>query len=378
MQYRRLGTTELRVSVVGLGTMTWGEQNTELEAHAQLDAALACGINLVDTAELYAVPPRAHTYGKTEEYIGSWLAKTQRRDDMILATKIAGPGRPWIRNGESRYTRAHLTEALEGSLRRLQTDYVDLYQLHWPEREMNDFGLLGYGSASFFGGFAGARYGVQPDRSQVDASSDPVVQAQSFMASEQWTPFEEALETLQSFIQAGKIRHWGISNESAWGAMTYLGLAEKHGWPKPVSIQNPYNMLNRSFEVGLAEVSLREQLSLLAYSPLAFGLLSGKYRQGQRPAGTRITQYPEMSRYNSPQAALAVEAYAVVAEQFELTLTQLALGFINAQPFVASNLIGATTLAQLEENIATHSVVLPTECLQAIEAVHAQYTYPCP
>ncbi|MDH4379046.1 MAG: aldo/keto reductase [Vampirovibrionales bacterium] len=377
MQRRRLGNTPLTISLIGLGTMTWGEQNTEADAHAQLDKALACGINFVDTAELYAIPPRAHTFGKTEEYIGTWLAKTKRRDEIILATKIAGPGRKWIRGGQSRFNKAHLTEALESSLRRLQTDCVDLYQLHWPEREMNDFGVLGYGSASFFGGFGGVRYGVQPDRSQSSDPAGPVEQAQAFLAAEEWTPFEETLEVLQSFIQAGKIRHWGLSNESAWGAMKYLQLAEQHGWPKPVSIQNPYSLLNRSFESGLAEVSLRENLSLLAYSPLAFGLLSGKYRHGQRPQG-RITQYPEMSRYNSPQAALAVEAYAAVADQFGFTLTQLALGFVNAQPFVGSNIIGATTLAQLDENIATESVVLSTECLEALEQIHQRFTYPCP
>ncbi len=360
MEYRALGKTGLKVSLISLGTMTWGEQNTEAEAHAQMDVALDRGVNFWDTAELYAVPPKQETYGKTEEMIGTWFAKTGKRDDVILATKISGPGRPWIGCGFRKFNRQHITEALEGSLKRLQTDHVDLYQLHWPERLANNFGYLGYGHV----GYPGLRNDCSPMQTNPDADDD-------------WTAFEDTLEVLQDFIQQGKIRHIGLSNETAWGTMEYIRIARQKGLPEVVSIQNPYSLLNRSYEVGLSEVSLREGCGLLAYSPLAFGLLTGKYRHGQTPKG-RISLYPVMSRYNNANAREAVEAYACIADDFGVSLTHLSLAFINQQPFVTSNIIGATTLDQLHENIDSATITLPAECFEAIERVHAQYTYPCP
>lgn len=364
MQTRKLGHTDIDVSLICLGTMTWGEQNTEAEAHAQMDFALERGVNFWDTAELYAVPPREATYGLTEKYIGTWLAKNKaKRDQVILASKISGPGRPWIGSGQRKFNKPHFEEALHGSLKRLQTDCIDLYQLHWPERPINNFGYVGFG----YQGFPG-----------VNAHTPATPGTRVLPWEEDWTPIEETLELVQSYIAQGKIRHIGLSNETPWGTMEFLRIARERGWPEIVSIQNPYSLLNRSYEVGLSEISMREGCGLLAYSPLAFGRLSGKYRNGQTEPNGRISLFPQMGRYNSDIAIAATEAYAQVADQFNVSLTDLSLAFVNQQPFVTSNIIGATTLAQLEENINSASVVLSPECFQAIEAVHHQYTYPCP
>lgn len=348
MEYRPLGRTGLQVSVIGLGTMTFGEQNTEADAHAQIDRALDHGVNLLDTAEAYSVPPRAETYGATERMIGNWLHLRGGRDRIVLCTKVAGPGRALglthIRGGDNRLDRQHIHEAIDGSLRRLRTDYVDLYQLHWPARATNFFGRLGY--------------------RHVD-DDDP-------------TPIEETLDTLAGLVQAGKVRHIGLSNETPWGVHRCLQLAQERGWPRIASIQNPYSLLNRSFEVGLAEMAIREQVGLLAYSPLAFGVLTGKFLNGARPAGARLVRWTRFSRYNGPIAEQATAAYVGIARAHGLDPAQMALAFVNRQRFVASTLIGATTMAQLETNLASAEVQLSDEVLQAIEGVHRTHPNPCP
>ncbi|MBK8189640.1 MAG: NADP(H)-dependent aldo-keto reductase [Vampirovibrionales bacterium] len=346
MEYRALGLTDLRVSVICLGTMTWGEQNSPQDAHAQLDRALALGVNFIDAAELYPVPARAETSGSTESIIGDWLAARGNRDQVILATKVAGPSAmSWIRAGQARLNRAHIRQALEGSLRRLQTDYIDLYQLHWPDRRTNYFGRLGY----------------------------------EHQLEEAATPLEESLAALNELAQEGKIRHIGLSNETPWGTMRCLQLAGQGVGPRVVSVQNPYNLLNRSYEIGMAEVSCRESCGLLAYSPLAFGLLSGKYQDGARPPGARMTIFgPYFDRYASAQSALAVDAYVTLARKQNLSPAQMSLAFVNSRPFVTSSIIGATSLAQLEENIASLDVTLDEEALDEIESIHRRWPNPAP
>ncbi|PHV10619.1 NADP(H)-dependent aldo-keto reductase [Chitinimonas sp. BJB300] len=349
MQYRQLGQTDLNVSLIGLGTMTWGEQNSEAEAHAQLDFAVERGITLIDTAEMYPVPPKVETYGLTERYIGSWLKKRGRRDDVIIASKIAGPQRQphqpqYIRGAGNQFDRSNLEAALHASLERLQTDYLDIYQLHWPDRSTNTFGRMGY----------------------------------PWMENEQSIAIEETLSVLAEFVRAGKVRHIGVSNETPWGVAQFLRAAEKLGLPRIVSIQNPYNLLNRTFEIGLAEFTHREQIGLLAYSPLAFGMLSGKYLDGARPANARLTLYSRFQRYTKPSAEAATRAYVQLARQHGLSPAQMALAYINSRPFVTSNLIGATTLRQLEENIASTTLTLNTEVLAGIEAIHADIANPAP
>ena len=349
MQYRKLGRTDLNVSLIGLGTMTWGEQNTEAEAHAQLDLALARGINLVDTAEMYPVPPKAATQGRTESYIGTWLARTGRRQDIILATKAAGPvrdpARPGhIRDGQTFLDRRNLTAALDDSLRRLQTDFVDLYQLHWPDRTTATFGQLSY----------------------------------PWVEDEHTTPIAETLSVLADLVKAGKIRHIGVSNETPWGLAQFLKHAEQQGLPRVVSIQNPYSLLNRTFETGLSEFTHHEQVSLLAYSPLAMGVLSGKYLDGARPANARMTLFTRFQRYSNPESERATREYVALARAHGLSPAQMALAWVNAQPFVASNLIGATSLAQLEENIASADVTLNAEIRAAIAAIHQRQPSPAP
>jgi aryl-alcohol dehydrogenase-like predicted oxidoreductase len=349
MPQRPLGTTGLNVSLICLGTMTWGQQNTEADAHAQIDLALDHGINFMDTAEMYSVPISADTYGLTEQYIGTWLAKNPtKRGDWILATKVAGPsGRlHWVRDGQLRLNRQHITQALEASLKRLQTDYIDLYQLHWPDRNVNNFGQLGFIH--------------QPD--------------------EAMTPLAETLAVLQDFVQQGKIRHVGLSNETAWGVMNALQLHQHHGMPRVQSIQNPYSLLNRSYEVGLAEVSMREQCGLLAYSPLAMGLLTGKYfSEHVTPSTGRLSWMPDyFTRYAAPHATEAARAYVEIAQQAGISPAQLAMAFVNQQPFVTSTIIGATTLDQLTENINSVGVTLSPETLTAIDAVHKRISNPCP
>lgn len=333
------------VSKICLGTMTWGEQNSEAEAHAQIDYALEHGINFMDAAEMYPVPPRAETQGRTEEYIGSWFAKTGQRDRWILASKATGPRAEFshIRGGP-RFTRDHLMEALEGSLRRLQTDYIDLYQLHWPERATNCFGHRGY----------------------------------THFDNDDFTPLEEVLRTLESMVASGKVRGIGLSNETPWGAMTFLRLAEEAGLPRIQTIQNPYSLLNRTYEVGLAEISHREDVGLLAYSPLAMGLLTGKYRNGQVPPNSRMALFTRFDRYSSPQTVEAAELYCALAEEHGLTPAQMALAFINTRSFVLANIIGATSIDQLRENLSSLEVTLSAEVLKGIKDIHKAIPDPAP
>lgn len=350
MQYRKLGDTDVSVSVIALGTMTWGEQNTEAEAHSQIDLALEHGVNLLDAAEMYPVPPRPETQGLTESYIGSWLKKTGQRDRIVLASKIVGPAtdpkRPsHFRDGKPHFDRKNLTQALNDSLQRLQTDYLDLYQLHWPDRTANTFGTLGF-----------------------PWQDDPVGS----------TPIEETLSILKDFITAGKIRAIGLSNETPWGVAQFLKASENLGLPRVVSIQNPYSLLNRLYEVGLSEFSRRENVGLLAYSPLAFGVLSGKYLNGQRPAAARLTLFERFSRYSSEAAETATRAYVDLARNHGLSPARLALAFVNSRPFVTSNIIGATTLAQLQENLDSIHVQLDETILHQLEAIHARIPNPCP
>lgn len=351
MLYRHLGTTDLKVSVIGLGTMTYGEQNSEAEAHAQLDYAFDHAVNFIDTAELYPVPPKPETQGRTEAYIGSWLKKhPEKRQKVIVATKIVGPGE-WVhyfRHGP-RLNQLQIEPAVDASLKRLQTDYLDLYQVHWPSRPTNYFGQLGYSY----------QQDNQQDNKEIDAISD-------------------TLFALDALVKKGKIRHLGVSNETAWGVAEWLKQAEKQNLARIVSIQNPYNLLNRSFEVALAEFSHRDAVGLLAYSPLAFGVLTGKYLNNQKPEQARLTLFQRFNRYSSAQAQAATSAYAALAQEAGLSLTQLALAFVNRQPFLTSNLIGATTLAQLQENIASVAINLSAEVLKKIEEIHQIYTYPSP
>ncbi len=346
MEYRRLGRTELRVSAICLGTMTWGEQNSEAEAHAQMDLALDRGVNFWDAAEMYPVPPRAETYGRTESYIGTWLARRGGRDRIVLATKVAGPDArlTYVRDGRLRLDRRNIEAALDASLARLRTDYVDLYQLHWPDRRTNIFGRLAY-----------------------DGPAD-----------DDGTPVEESLAVLDDLVRAGKIRHVGLSNETAWGTMRFLALAETGRGPRMVSVQNPYGLLNRSFEVGLAEVAAREQCGLLAYSPLGMGVLSGKYLDGAAPAGARLTLFEQFRRYRGPQADAATAAYVALARERGLDPARMALAFVNGRPFVTSTIVGATDLDQLAVDIASIELRLDQETLDAIDAIHKLYTYPCP
>lgn len=344
MIYTNLGSTDIKISKICLGTMTWGEQNTEAEAHEQLDYAIDAGINFIDTAELYSVPSRPQTYGNTEQYIGTWIVSRRNRDDFILASKASGPGPKHIRGGPN-YSRKHLAGALNESLRRLQTDYIDLYQLHWPERKTNFFGKLGY----------------------EHKNDDP------------WEEnFVEILQIMDDFVKQGKIRFVGVSNETPWGLMRFLSLAEKYNLPKPVSIQNPYNLLNRTFEVGLSEISIRENCGLLAYSPLAFGLLSGKYFKEEKPVNGRIALFEQLSRYNSERSVKAAEKYVKLAHEHSISPAQMALAFVNSRNFVISNIIGATSLEQLKENIDSIEIELSGELVQKIEEIHREIPNPAP
>ncbi|GAA5000441.1 NADP(H)-dependent aldo-keto reductase [Acinetobacter puyangensis] len=350
MQYKKLGTTEIEVSIIALGTMTWGEQNTEQEAHAQLDYAIDQGVNFIDAAELYPVPPKPETQGLTESYIGTWLAqKSQQRDKLVIASKVAGPsaangGTDHIREGKSRHNRANIEQALHDSLKRLKTDYIDLYQLHWPDRTTNFFGQLGY----------------------------------HHVEDEYTVPILETLTVLDDLVKAGKIRHIGLSNETPWGVTQFLHLAEKHNLARIVSIQNPYNLLNRSFEIGNAEIAIREKVGLLAYSPLAFGHLTGKYLNGALPEGARITKWQRFGRYKSENAVKATQLYVDLAKAHHLDPAQLALAYINQQRFVTSNIIGATNLEQLKTNIDSIHLHLSEDILSKIEKIHQQYPNPSP
>jgi aryl-alcohol dehydrogenase-like predicted oxidoreductase len=346
MQYRSLGRSGLSVSAIGLGTMTWGAQNTEAEGHAQMDAALERGVTFWDTAEMYAIPPTASSYGKTETIIGSWFQSRGQRDKVILATKVIGGGGGfnWVRDGKSRPDRANLFAAVEASLSRLKTDYIDLYQLHWPDRATARFGAR--------------LYSHTPEKDGV--------------------PIEETLAAFADLVTAGKIRHVGLSNETPWGVMRFLRAAETVGLPRVVSVQNAYNLLNRTFEQGLSEVSLREEVGLLAYSPLGAATLTGKYLNGAVPPGSRRALDHRASRYATVNADAATQAYLDIAQRHGLSPSQMAIAFTLHQPFVASSLIGATTMETLISNIDSIDVTLSDEVLAEIDAVHNRLPDPCP
>lgn len=351
MQYSELGRTGMTVSRICLGTMTWGRQNTQNDAFEQMDYALEQGVNFFDTAELYSVPPSAETYGATETIIGNWFKARKNRDQVVLATKIAcknavgqNPPVDYMRDGAMKLDRANITAAVDASLKRLQTDYLDLYQIHWPERGSNFFGRLGY------------------EHPPEDTS----------------TPLEETLGVLADLVQAGKVRAIGLSNDTPWGVMKCLNLAEQMGLPRVASVQNPYSLVNRTYEVGLAEISVREDCGLLAYSPLAFGVLSGKYLGGQRPEGARLSLFPYFSRYVGPLVERATERYVQLARTHGLDPAQMALAFVNSRSFLTANIIGATSMAQLEINIASIDASLGGEVLDAIEAVHSDIPNPAP
>ncbi len=347
MQYRQLGHTDINVSLICLGSMTWGEQNNETQAHQQLDYAVEQGVNFIDTAEMYPSPTRATTQGKTETHIGAWLKNRSDRDKLIIATKMCPSSADvmHIRDGRNRLDERNMRLAVDASLSRLQTDYIDLYQLHWPERDTNYFGQLDYYHAP-------AKDGV---------------------------PLEETLAALNNLIKTGKIRYAGVSNETPWGVAECLRLSRELNLPRIVSIQNPYNLLNRTFEIGLAEFSQREQVSLLAYSPMGFGALSGKYLQGQRPAGARLTLYADRyKRYMSDTAVACTQRYVAIAEEFGLDAAQMALAFVNQRPFVTSTIIGATTMEQLKSNIRSVDMKLDKNVLKKIAAVHQSNSNPCP
>jgi aryl-alcohol dehydrogenase-like predicted oxidoreductase len=348
MQYRRLGRTDIDVSVICLGTMTWGEQNSEAEAHQQLDMTLDAGVNFIDAAEMYPVPTRAETYGRTEECIGSWFARGAPRGKVILATKVVGRDHvrfPYVRGGNTRLNRTHIEAAIDGSLRRLQTDYVDLYQLHWPDRPTNNFGRLGYGN---------------------DAETESI-------------PIEETLTVLADLVKAGKVRMIGLSNETPWGMMEFLRVADRTGLPRVVSIQNPYSLLNRTFEIGLAEMAIREDVGLLAYSPLAMGVLTGKYIGGAKPEGARLTLFGDrMVRYNHPNGHKATELYVKLAREHGLDPALMALAYVNSRPFVTSTIPGATKAEHIRTMIDSVSVTLPQTAIDGIDAIHREIGNPCP
>ena len=346
MEYRPLGRTGIDVSVICLGTMTFGEQNSEAEAHAQLNLSVESGVNFIDTAELYASPVSAETQGLTEKYIGTWLKQRGDRDQLVVASKVAGPGDnvKHIRGGP-KLNADHINRAIDASLQRLQTDYVDLYQVHWPARDTNYFGQLGY---------------THHD----SAVSDDI---------------EETLEALDGLVRSGKVRSVGVSNETPWGISRYLELARARGFPRIASTQNPYNLLNRAYEVGLAEFAHRESVGLLAYSPLGFGALSGKYLDGARPEGARLSRWSAyFPRYITELAQQTTRKYVDLARESGLDPAQMALAYVNSRPFVASNIIGATTLEQLAANIASANLTLTDDVLEAIENIHMQQPNPCP
>jgi len=345
MNYRKLGNSDLNVSTICLGTMTWGEQNTQEEAFEQMDFALDQGINFFDTAELYAVPPREETYGNTESIIGNWFEKTKKREKVILATKVAGPARNYLRKGKNSFVGNNLDDAINDSLKRLKTDYIDLYQLHWPERNVNNFGKLDY-----------------------------------IHKENEWNSFEEVLENLKKYIDQGKIRYIGLSNETPWGVMNYLELHKDKNLPRMMSIQNPYSLLNRVYEIGLSEVSIREKIGCLAYSPLASGYLSGKYRNGSLPKESRIERDGDFwkYRYNTPNMEKAVEEYYKISKKYNIDMSQMSLKFCEVQNFMTSVIIGATTMEQLKTDIESVNVILSDDIIKEINEVHKLYPNPCP
>jgi aryl-alcohol dehydrogenase-like predicted oxidoreductase len=345
MKFKKLGTTDLDVSLICLGTMTWGTQNTEKDAFEQMDYSLSEGVNFFDTAELYSVPPNSDSYGKTEVMIGNWFEKRKNREKIILASKVAGPGCNWIRGGKNNFDEKTIGEAIDGSLKRLKTDYIDLYQLHWPERSTNYFGTREY---------------------TVDSDEGT------------WNSFESILEALGKFIKSGKIRYIGMSNETPYGLSSYIELSKSKKLPRMMSVQNPYNLVNRTYEIGMSEISIRERCGLLVYYPLATGALSGKYRNGQMPKNSRQALFKGWERHLNPLAMKAYEEYYKLAKESNMTMAQLAQAFVNTRPFVTSNIIGATTMEQLKENIDSVNIELSNEILNKIDVIHNNNPNPSP
>ncbi|MDA9684290.1 aldo/keto reductase [Candidatus Pelagibacter bacterium] len=345
MKFKKLGTTDLDVSLICLGTMTWGTQNTEKDAFEQMDYSLESGINFFDTAELYSVPPNSESYGKTETMIGNWFEKRKNREKIILATKVAGPGCNWIRGGGNNFDEKSIGEAINGSLKRLKTDYIDLYQLHWPERSTNFFGKRDYTLDSEEG---------------------------------DWNSFESVLKALEKFIKSGKIRYIGMSNETPYGLSKYIELSKNKNLPRMMSVQNPYNLVNRTYEIGMSEISIREKCGLLVYYPLATGALSGKYRNGQMPKNSRQALFKGWERHLNPLAMKAYEEYHKLAKEYNMTMAQLAQAFVNSRPFVTSNIIGATTMDQLKENIDSVNIELSDEIMKKINVIHNNNPNPSP
>tara|TARA_Y100001970_G_C14253889_1_gene873719 strand:- start:1544 stop:2602 length:1059 start_codon:yes stop_codon:yes gene_type:complete len=351
MEKKYLGNSKIEISCLGLGTMTFGEQNTEDEAFAQMDCAFSFGVNFFDTAEMYPIPPRKETYTKTEKIVGKWIKQRKCRERIILATKVVGPTSEsralggYIRDGINRLSSKNIKEAVEGSLNRLRTDTIDLYQLHWPERDVNIFGQRDFKFEK----------GLELEISGI----------------------EEILETLDELVRSGKIRTFGVSNETPWGVMRYLSLSQRKGLERIVSIQNPYNLLNRTFEQGLAEISFRESVGLLAYSPLAFGLLTGKYMDGLKPARARLTLFSRYKRYQTQNAMKAVSEYVRLANEYSLAPTKMALAYVRTRPFLSSILLGATSVKQLESNLESIELVLSDEILEGIEKIHSRFPNPC-
>tara|TARA_Y100000996_G_scaffold311192_1_gene247592 strand:- start:115 stop:1152 length:1038 start_codon:yes stop_codon:yes gene_type:complete len=345
MKFKKLGNTNIDVSLICLGTMTWGEQNTEKEAFEQMNYSEDKGVNFFDTAELYPVPPKGETYGKTEIMIGNWFKEKKNRSKIILASKVAGPRCDWIRNGENSFAGKNLELALDGSLKRLNTDYIDLYQLHWPERSVNNFGQVEY--------------------THRDKESE-------------WSDFEDILNSCEKIIKKGKVRYVGLSNETPYGLLKYLETSKNKKLPRMMSIQNPYSLVNRTYEVGLSEISIRDKCGLLAYYPLATGYLSGKYRNNQRPKNSRQVLFKGWERFGNPKALKAYEDYFKLSEEYNISLTHLSLAFVNSRDFVTSNIIGATNLDQLKENIDSVNVELNQEILKKINSIHNNNPNPSP
>ena len=345
MKFKKLGNTNLSVSSICLGTMTWGTQNSEKDAFEQMDYSIDQGINFFDTAEIYSVPPTAESYGKTETMIGNWFEKRKNRDKIILASKIAGPGCDWIRDGKNSFNEKGIGEAIEGSLKRLKTDYIDLYQLHWPERSTNTFGRR--------------EYTINKNEGE-------------------WNDFENILKALEKFIKSGKIRYIGMSNETPYGLSKYLEISKQKNLPRMMSVQNPYCLVNRTYEIGMSEISIREKCGLLVYYPLASGALSGKYRKGQMPKNARMTLFKGWERMINPLAMKAYDEYYKLAKENNITMVQLAQAFVNSRPFVTSNIIGATTMEQLKENIESMNIKLTEETLEKINIIHNNNPNPAP
>ena len=345
MKFKKLGNTDLDVSLICLGTMTWGTQNTEKDAFEQMDYSVSQGVNFFDTAEIYSVPPTSDSYGKTEVMIGNWFEKRKNRDKIILASKVAGPGCDWIRGGGNNFDEKKIGEAIDGSLKRLKTDYIDLYQLHWPERSTNFFGRRDYSYNNKEG---------------------------------EWNSFENILDALGKYIKSGKIRYIGMSNETPYGLSRYLEISKNKGAPRMMSVQNPYSLVNRTYEIGMSEISIRQKCGLLVYYPLAAGALSGKYRNGEMPKKSRMALFKGWERHLNPLAMRAYDEYYKLAKDFNLTMVQLAQSFVNSRPFVTSNIIGATTMEQLKENIDSVNIDFTDEMMERVDKIHNENPNPSP